>query len=367
MVRLTQPRIRFCRSADGVRIAYTVSGEGPPLLQAPTWLTHLELDWRSPAWCEWVSELSAHHTLVRHDMRGCGLSDRNAPEQSLASWVADLEAVADAAGLERFPLFGFCQGAAIAAAFAALHPERVSRLVLYGAFVQGALVRQPSSPRREEVETLAELIACGWGSSAPAFREVFSCLLMPDGKAERVRALTELEGRSATPAMARRLWLAFHSIDITELVQRIQAPALLLHSRGDGVVPFAAGRLTATLVPRAQFVPLEGRNHILQPEDPAWAVLWPAVRAFLEQDEARATPGSAGTFGELTRRERELLDLVARGRSNAAIADELAISPKTVRNHLSRILDKIGAAHRSEAIVLARQAGFGREVSGLPS
>ena len=364
---MTQPKIRFCKSPDGVRIAYSVAGAGPPLLQAPSWLTHLELDWSSPTWSGWLRELSAHHTLVRHDLRGCGLSDRHPSEQALESWVADLEAVADAAGLERFPLLGLCQGAAIAAAFAALHPERVSRLVLLGSYAQGGLVPRPTGDRSGQVDALAGLIACGWGSSTPAFREVFSCLLMPDAPAERVRALTELESRSASAGMARRLWLAFNTVDIADLAQQIRVPTLVAHCRGDGMVPFEEGRRMASLIPGAQFVALESRNHILQAGEPAWVEFWRVVRSFLAEDEVTAPPGEDGRFSGLTPRERQLLDLLARGQDNAAIAGELGISPKTVRNHVSRILDKVGAAHRSEAIVLARQAGFGRDASGLLS
>jgi len=367
MAQAAQPRIRFCKSADGVRIAYSVTGGGPPLLQAPTWLTHLDLDWRSPAWSEWLREIESRYTLVRYDMRGCGLSDRETVEQRLSSWVADLEAVANAAGLQRTPIFGFCAGAAMAAAFAALHPQRVSRLVLFGGYARGALAEPAEPSRSGEVAAMAELIGSGWGRSAPAFRELFSSLFMPDGKRERVRAMTELEGRSAAPAMARRLFLAFHGTDITELAPRIQAPTLMLHCRGDGLVPFEAGRRLAAMIPRAQLVALEGRDHIVQPEDAAWRPLWAAVHGFLADDEATAPFGSTGAFAELTRRERELLDHLARGSSNITIAAQLGISPKTVRNHVSRIFEKLGAAHRSEAIVLARKAGFGRDASGLPS
>jgi len=360
------PKIRFCRSGDGVRVAFSSSGTGPVLLQTPTWLTHLELDWKAVAWCDWLSELSASRTLVRYDLRGCGLSDRHPREQSMERWVADLEAVADAAGLERFPLFGLCQGGAIAAAFAAQHPERVSRLVLYGSYVQGGLAHPPETSRVDEVQALATLIEKGWGSDAPAFREVFSCMLMPDASAEKLRSLTDLEIRSTTPSMARKLWLAFHRVDVADLVPRIRVPTLVLHCRGDAMVPFEEGRRMATLIPGAQFVELEGRNHILQAEDPGWGRFWEAVQAFLAEGEetlAEVPP----VFADLTPRERELLDQIARGRSNGEIAEALFISPKTVRNHVSNIFAKLGVAHRSEAIVLAREAGFGRSDSGLPS
>ncbi|HKI83060.1 MAG TPA: alpha/beta fold hydrolase [Candidatus Krumholzibacteria bacterium] len=350
------PSIRFCRAADNVRIAFSSNGSGPPLVQAPTWLTHLELDWESAAWCDWLTALSQFHTLVRYDLRGCGLSDRHPEDQSIDSWVMDLEAVVDALELERFPLFGICQGGAIAAAYTARHPERVSCLVLYGSYVQGALSREPLPPQAEEIKALATLIEHGWGRDSPAFREVFSCMLMPDAKAERIRALTDLERRSATPEMARCLWLAFHSIDIADLVTRISVPTLVLHCRGDGMVPFEEGRRTATLIPGAQFIALEGRNHILQPDEAAWDEMWDVVQPFLAENDSQA---GLTALGDLTTREQELLDLIARGRSNAEISAELQIAPKTVRNHVSNIFSKLGVSHRAEAIVMAREAGFG--------
>ncbi len=319
---MAPPKIRFCRSADGVRLAFSTSGSGPLLLQTPTWLTHLELDWQAVAWCDWLARLSAGSTVVRYDLRGCGLSDRHPPEQTMEGWVADVEAVADAAGLHRFPLFGLCQGAAIAAAFAAPHPDRVSRLVLYGSYVQGGLARPPETSQAEEIQAFATLIEHGWGRDSPAFREVFSCMLMPDAPAEKLRSLTDLEARSTNPAMARLLWLAFHRVDVAELVPRIRVPTLVLHCRGDGMVPFEEGRRMATLIPGAQFVALEGRNHILQAEDPGWERFWEAVHAFLAEDSP-AAPEPPSAFAGLTPRERELLDLVARGRSNGEIADEL--------------------------------------------
>ena len=348
--------IRFCRSADGVRIAFAAAGGGPPLLQTPTWMTHLELDWECRAWRPWLDELTARHTVVRYDLRGCGLSDRDVEAQSLDSWVADLEAVVDAAGLERFPVFGLCQGAAIAAAYAARHPERVSRLVLYGSYAQGALARR-SAAAADEATALGTLIETGWGRPVRAFREMFASLLMPDAHPETVRSLAEMERHSAAPAMARRLWLAFHGVDITGAAPEILAPTLVAHCRHDAMVPFDEGRRVAMLVPGARFVALEGCNHILQPEEPCWGRLWDEVHEFLAEGAPVAAPGPR-TFADLTRREREVLGLVARARSNGEIAETLAISPKTVRNHITRIFGKLGVSRRAEAIVIAREAGL---------
>jgi pimeloyl-ACP methyl ester carboxylesterase/DNA-binding CsgD family transcriptional regulator len=354
------PHIRFCRSADGARVAFATGGEGPPLVQTPTWLTHLELDWSSAAWRPWIDELTRHHTLVRYDLRGCGLSDRTPadPACSLQAWVADLEAVVDALGLERFPLLGLCQGGAIAVAFAARHPERVSRLVLYGSYVQGALVADQTSKEAREALALAQLIESGWGRAVPAFREVFACMLMPEASPAVARALAEMERECATPEAATRLWMAFHRLDVAEAARRLSCPTLILHAQGDGMVPFAEGQRLATLVPEGRFVPLAGRNHILQQGEPAWSRFWPEVHRFLGQD-GDGLPASR--WGGLTPRERSILDQIARGRSNTEIADLLGIHAKTVRNHITSIFRKLGVRRRAEAIVQARDAGLGRQ------
>jgi pimeloyl-ACP methyl ester carboxylesterase/DNA-binding CsgD family transcriptional regulator len=350
--------VRFCRSPDGTRVAFATNGKGPPLVQAPTWMTHLELDWESCVWRSWVDRLSQGHTLVRYDLRGCGLSDREVTDLSLESWVADLAAVVDAVPLDRFPLFGLCQGGAIAAAYAARHPERVTALVLYGTYVQGALANRAPGFDAGQVEALATLIQTGWGRPIPAFREVFASMLMPSAAPESIRALGEMERHSATPEMARRLWLAFHRIDIEDIAPRITVPTLVIHCRQDSMVPFEEGRRLATLIPGARFVALEGRNHLLQRDDPGWERFWDEVVSFVAPGRADAT-GTRTSFPQLTRRERELLDLIGSGRSNEQIARLLSISPKTVRNHITSVFGKLGVTRRAEAIVMARDAGLG--------
>jgi pimeloyl-ACP methyl ester carboxylesterase/DNA-binding CsgD family transcriptional regulator len=342
-----------------VRIAYETTGEGPPLVQAPTWLTHLELDWTSAAWRPWLETLSRGRRLVRYDLRGCGLSDGSAAELSLETFVADLEAVADAVGLETFPLIGLCQGGSVAAAFAARRPARVRRLVIHGSYVQGAFVAgNVSSPAAREAAALGELIESGWGREVPAFREVFACMLMPGAPPQATRALAEMERECAEPETAARLWTAFHRIDVRADAPLVRCPTLVLHARRDSMVPFNEGRRLAALIPGARFVALDGRNHILQPDEPAWGRFWQEAMDFLDGD-GNANARDA-TFSDLTPREREVLDQIARGRSNAAIASHFSIAPKTVRNHVSNIFTKLAVHHRGEAVVRARDAGFGQ-------
>ncbi|MFW6051478.1 MAG: alpha/beta fold hydrolase [Myxococcota bacterium] len=353
-------RIRFCTSTDGVRVAYATAGRGSPLLRAGGWLTHVEHDWESPVWRHWLRELTAHHTLARFDIRGSGLSDRDPREMGLDAWLRDMEAVVDALGWERFPILGLCQGSAVALAYAVRHPDRVSRLVLYNGYVQGAHTRGAARAQAERAEALGRMIEVGWGSSTPAFRRVFTHLLMPDASPRQLSWWDSLQRSTAPPESARRLWSAFHRIDVRGLAPQVRAPTLVCHVRRDGMVPFEQGRQLASLIPDASFVPLESNNHILPEDDPAWPVFTSAMRGFLAGDlGAPRTP--TGSFDELTARERAVLDAVARGQSNAQIADSLRIAGKTVRNHVSNILGKLGVSSRGEAIVRAREAGFGAE------
>ena len=150
-------QIRFCTTADGVRLAYATIGEGPPLVKVSNWLSHLEFDWGSPVWRHWLTELSRGRCLLRYDERGCGLSDWNPPELSFEGWMNDLETVIDATGLKRFPLLGCSQGASLAITYAVRYPDRVSHLILHGGYARGRLKRELTSQQRKEAETMADL------------------------------------------------------------------------------------------------------------------------------------------------------------------------------------------------------------------
>ena len=354
-------KLRFCTAPDGVNLAYATSGNGPPLVRVANWLTHLDLDWGGPIWSHWFREFSRNHTLVRFDLRGSGLSDREVEEQSLDSWVRDLETIVDDAGIDQFPLLGFCQGGAIALSYAVRHPERVSHLILFDSYSQGLLVDGTPPQKKREIEALTELIEVGWGRNTPAFRRIFSDLLMPEASEDERQWLAELQRKTATPAMAALLWQAFHRIDVREVAKQVQVPTLVFHVTGDKIVPFEEGRKLATLCPAARFVPLESENHILLEKDPAWLRFLAEVRSFIGSPEEPDTPPeeSKETFHELTSREYEVLDLISRGLDNTEIAEKLYISQKTVRNHVTRIYSKLGVESRAKAIVLAREAGLG--------
>lgn len=281
MSAATDQQIRFCTSSDGVGIAYATIGSGPPLVKAANWLSHLEADGKSPVWRHWIRDLSRHHTLVRYDERGCGLSDWNVDEFSLEAWVRDLEAVVDALGLERFPLLGISQGGPIAIAYAIRHPERVSHLILHGSYARGVLHRGLSPQERDEREVMLSLIRVGWGKDHPAFRQVFTSLFIPDGTTEQVQWFNELQRVSATPENAARMFAAFSALDVRALAAEVRVPTLVLHGTGDMRIPFAEGRLLASLIPGARFVPIESRNHLILESEPGWPRFVGEVRSFL--------------------------------------------------------------------------------------
>ena len=348
-------QIRFCRSFDGTRLAYAVTGEGPPLVKAPHWLTHLEYEAQSPIWRPWIERLSSGRTLVRMDARGCGLSDRDIREFSFEHYVNDLEAVIDAAGLERFALFGHSQGGATAIGYAARHPQRVTHLVLLGAYACGWFRRSDVRPERiVELEAQLKLVEVGWGRDDATYRTMFSTQFMPGATLEQLKSLSELQRVSAPPDNAARLMRSFLQIDVTEAAARIACPTLVFPARGDLRVPFEAGRQLASLIPGARFVPLETANHILLEHEPAFGQFFAELEAFLPR-------GTHATFAGLTAREGEILGRIAQGLDNAQIASQLGLSEKTVRNHITHIFDKLGVETRAQAIVLARDGSLGHQ------
>jgi pimeloyl-ACP methyl ester carboxylesterase/DNA-binding CsgD family transcriptional regulator len=343
-----EQQVRFCTTADGVRLAYAVHGRGPPLVRAATWLTHLDFDWESPVWRHWLVELGTGHTLVRYDERGCGLSDRELGDLSLEAWVADLETVVGAAGLDRFALLGVSQGAAVALVYAARHPERLTHLVLYGAYGRGRRWRGPEAERHAEAMIAA--IRAGWTEATPTFRHLFSMLFLPHGTAEQMAWYDEQQRRSTSAANAARLYEARNAIDVLDIASRVTVPTLVLHARGDRVVPVEEGRRLAAGVPGARFVLLESANHILLADEPAWDVFVAELHGFLGTEPAGAVADAAVTT--LSPRELEVLELVAEGLTNEAIAERLCLSVRTVERHLSNLYVKLrvsGKAGRAAA------------------
>ena len=275
-----EQEIRFCTAGDGVRIAWSTVGEGPPIVKAANWLNHLEFDWESPIWRHWFAELSRDHRLIRYDERGNGLSDWNVGELSLEAFVTDLETVVDAAGVDQFVLLGISQGCAVSVAYAVKHPERVSHLVLYGGYTKGWAKRgKPEDlARREAMQTLA---LQGWGRDNPAYRQLFTSIYVPGATREEMDWFNDLQRVSTSPENAVRLMKTFNQLDVTSLVSKVKTPTLVLHAREDAGVPHSAGRALAAGIPGARFVSLDSKNHLLLAHEPAFGKFLEEVRSFL--------------------------------------------------------------------------------------
>jgi pimeloyl-ACP methyl ester carboxylesterase/AraC-like DNA-binding protein len=284
---LPEQTVGYCTAHDGTRLAWSAVGEGPPLVKTANWLNHLEHDWESPLWRHWLRELLNGHCLVRYDERANGMSDWDTPEISLDAFVDDLACVVDAAGLETFDLLAISQGAAVAIAYAVRHPERVRRLVICNGYAEGWAVRADAAEvaSRKAMLTLTEV---GWGSDNPAYRQVFTSRYVPGANQQQMDWFNEMQRKSASPANAVRLQEVLGDLDVRSLLPKVQTPTLILHSRGDEAVPFAQGELLAAEIPGARFVPMDGVNHILLENEPAWATFTAAVRAFLAEGEAAA-------------------------------------------------------------------------------
>jgi pimeloyl-ACP methyl ester carboxylesterase/DNA-binding CsgD family transcriptional regulator len=349
-------RIQFVRSPDGVQLAWAETGTGPLLVKASNWLSHLEYEWESPVWRHWLRFFADHFRFVRYDERGCGMSDWTVDDLSFHRWLGDLETVVDAALPQgAFPLLGISQGVSTSVSYAVKHPERVSRLILYGGYARGWGLRGDSVGKREH-EAIVDLAALGWGRDNPAFRQVFTSRFIPGATSEQMDWFNELCRRTSSPAIAADLLRARASVDVKELLPQVSVPTLVIHAREDAAVPVSAGREVAALIPGAEFVELDSKNHILLESEPAWERFCDTVRDFMGID--RAARPDEGAFAALTARERGILALLTEGRSNADIAERLGVSEKTVRNHVSNLFDKLGVWTRAQAIVFARDRGF---------
>ncbi|MDQ4119047.1 MAG: alpha/beta fold hydrolase [Actinomycetota bacterium] len=344
--------VRFCRSADGTRLAYAVHGSGPPLLIDTCWLSHLEFDWESPVWRHFLLALGRIATVVRYDERGYGMSDRDVTHFGLDARVADLEAIADAAGLERFALLGMSQGGPAAVTFAARHPGRVTRLVLYGTFAHR--LRDP-----EMESAFLQLIKVGWARPDSTFRRVFTSLMIPGATEEQAGWLDALQRRATTADNAVRARRGRWADDVRELLPCVTVPTLVLHARGDRMIGFEEGRECAARIPDARLVTLDSDNHITLPDEPAWPVFVGELEAFLAPD--RVAPRAARPdLRALTGRELDVLRLVGQGRDNAEVARELALSVRTVERHLTSVYTKLGVGGRSaRAAAVARLLATG--------
>ncbi len=336
-------------------MAWASAGEGPPLVKTANWLTHLEYDLESPVWSHWVRFFADHSRFVRYDERGCGLTDRQVEDLSFDRWVEDLEAVIDAAGIdEPVALLGMSQGAATALAFAAKHPEKVSRIIVYGGYAQGWRARGDAESAKFS-DAIVEVVSQGWALENPVFLELFTKRFIPAGSDEQIAWFNDLCRRTVASDMAARLLAARADVDVTGLLDRVTAPVLLLHPAGDEVVPFAQGRKLASQLTDAEFVSLDSRNHIVLKHEAAWTRLKEAVLDFMGQTSAGGV-GDSSDIENLSPREHQILALICEAKSNPEIAALLGLSERTVRNHASNLFKKLGVKSRAEAILYLHAA-----------
>jgi pimeloyl-ACP methyl ester carboxylesterase len=278
-----EQEIHFCQTRDGVQLAYSQMGQGRPLVKTGNWMTHLEFDFESPIWRHLYRELSRDHTLFRYDARGNGLSDREVPDVNFENFVGDLEAVVDAAGIDRFALLGISQGCAVSVAYAVRNPERVSHLVLVGGYAVGWKKRARTEADKEAGEAMLTLVRLGWGQENPAFRQLFTSQFIPGASKEQSDWFNELQRISTSATDAARNLAANGETDVTSLLSQVKVPTLVMHSRHDARVPFESGRRLAAGIPGARFVPLESRNHLILEDEPAFDRFLDELRSFIEQ------------------------------------------------------------------------------------
>lgn len=275
--------IQFCDAGDGTRIAYATVGSGPPLVKAANWMTHLDLEWTTPVWSHWLRGLARNRQLIRYDERGCGLSDWKVPSFTFDDWVDDLETVVEATGLERFPLLGVSQGGAVAVAYAVRHPERVSRLILAGAYARGRLVRAVDESERAGAALDLELARVGWARQDPSYLQVFASQFLPDGTPEEWAGFTSFQKRTTSPENAFRFLEEFAIIDVSAIANQLTCPTLILHSREDVRVPRSQAMELAAMIPDSKLVLLDSGNHLLSATEKAWPEFLSHIDTFLAQ------------------------------------------------------------------------------------
>jgi pimeloyl-ACP methyl ester carboxylesterase/DNA-binding SARP family transcriptional activator len=277
---LARQKIQFCTTADDVRIAYASVGEGTPLVKAANWLSHLELDWDAPIWSPLFRELARDHLFVRYDERGNGLSDWDVDEISFDVFVADLETVTNALGLKRFALLGISQGGAVSIEYAVRYPERVSHLILFGAYPAGWRINATPEVTKER-EAVIALTETGWGQDNPAYRQIFSSTFMPSATIEELNWFNEFQRCTTSPENAARFLSAFGDIDVRQQLAKVTVPTLVIHSLLDRRIPVATGRDIAAAIPHAEFLGLESDGHLLLGREQASQTFVDAVRQFL--------------------------------------------------------------------------------------
>ena len=346
--RVPEQEIRFCRAADGTRLAYAIHGSGPPLVVVSCWLSHLQYDWQSPVWRHFLDDLGGIATVIRYDERGFGMSDWDVSDFSLPARLGDLETILEATGFERFALLGMSGGSSVAMAYAIAHPERVSRLILYGTVCGEPPVYDDERWAKEQI--YRSMIQVGWAKDDPEFRRVFTRRFIPDATEEQMSWFDDLQRMSTSPENMLASRISRQQEDIVADLPTISAPTIVLQARGDQATIFENAVTVSSLIPGARLVPMESRNHILLADEPAWAAFIDEVTVFLEPDRRafeEQTRGGRPETEPLSARELDVVRLAAEGKTNEEIAEALSLSPRTVERHLSNVYGKLGLTGRA--------------------
>lgn len=278
----TRDVIRFCRTADGTRVAWAVTGTGPPLVKTANWLSQIDLERATPMFAHWFEGLTRGRRLIRYDERGYGLSDW-VTGFARDEWIEDLDAVADAAGLDRFPLLGVSQGGPLAVAYAALRPERVSRLVLNAAYARGRLARARTAAERAEADLDLKLTLAGWNAQERSFQRFFGAQFFAGSPPTRWDEFTSYQQRTVSAATGAWFLEEQSRLDVSDLAGRVRCPTLIVHSRDDPRIPVAQAVELADLIPGSRLVLLDGSNHLLTGDEPAWPRFVDELHAFLAE------------------------------------------------------------------------------------
>ncbi len=276
--------IRFCRTADGTRIAWAVTGAGPPLVKTANWLSRLDLERATTMFTHWFEGLTRGRQLIRYDERGYGLSDWTSGF-TLDEWIKDLDAVADAAGLDHFPLLGVAQGSPLAVAYAARRPERVSRLVLNAAYARGRLARAGNAAERDEAALDLKLTLAGWHARDHSYLRFFGAQFFANSPPQRWDEFTSYQKRTTSTANGALFLEAQSRIDVSDLARQVSCPTLIVHSRDDPRIPVSQAAELAQLIPDSRLVLLDGRNHLLTADEPAWPRFLDELHAFLAEED----------------------------------------------------------------------------------
>jgi len=342
MLAPMSPGIRFASTPAG-RVAYTVTGSGPPLLYLLGWVSHLGLMWEMPAHRRFVEVLARDHTVIRYDRVGCGLSNRSRDVFTLESELAVLDALIEHLGLHRYALLGSCEGGQVAAAQAVRHPDAVAALLVYGSCARGEDLA-PDPVKR----SVLSLVRAHWGLGSRVLADIW----LPDAPADTVATFARLQRGAATADMAADLLDMYYRMRVDDVLPAVRVPALVLHRRGSRAARFELGRQMAALIPGAQLVALSGRSQPIYAEWDDTAV--EVIRSFLEEH----APGTEGPAARpITARERQVAALIATGLTNAEIGSRLGVSVRTVDAHMEHLRTKLGVRTRAQVAVWSVGAG----------